>query len=58
MRYITNILKTRPDRIHTITTGLIILNAIATFYDSKRIYISTYGVREGYLQDKILQIQE
>ena len=55
MLFISNVLKTKPDRIHTITTGMIILEAIAKFYDSKRVYISDYGVREGYLAKKIKQ---
>lgn len=55
MLFISNVLKTKPDRIHTITTGMIILEAIAKIYDSKRVYISDYGVREGYLAEKIKQ---
>ena len=53
MKYITTVLKVKPDRIHTITTGMVILKAIADYYGSETIYISSYGVREGYLASKI-----
>ena len=56
MKYITTVLKVKPDRIHTITTGMVILKAIADYYGSETIYISSYGVREGYLASKIKEI--
>ncbi len=49
------ILQTVPDRIHTITPGLLILNTIADYFGSETIHVSDYGVREGYLYEKVLK---
>lgn len=43
------ILKVEPRRVHTILPGLKILSAIADRYESPNIYVSEFGVREGYL---------
>lgn len=43
------ILKTCPDRIHTILPGMIILRTIIKRFAGENIMISHYGVREGYL---------
>lgn len=43
------ILKTEPERIHTIIPGIAILLEIAKRFNAKEIVISNYGVREGYL---------
>ena len=48
------ILKVCPDRIHTIIPGLVILRTLIDFYGIEEIYVSPYGVREGYLFDKVL----
>lgn len=42
-----------PDRIHTILPGMIILFEIASKFKSKRIFVSNYGVREGYMYDRL-----
>lgn len=47
------ILKTCPDRIHTILSGTIILHAALKHFKGKKITISNYGVREGYLNSKL-----
>lgn len=44
-----SILKVIPERIFTFTTGLMVLKTIMKYYKSKQVYISNYGVREGYL---------
>ncbi|WP_052343671.1 Ppx/GppA phosphatase family protein [Bacillus massiliigorillae] len=44
-----------PDRIHTITPGLLILHTIAEYFGSETIHVSGYGVREGYLYSKVLK---
>lgn len=44
-----SIIKVCPDRIHTFTIGLTILNEIVQYYNSQDIITSEYGVREGYL---------
>lgn len=43
------VLKICPDRIHTIIPGLIIMKTIMEQWKIKKIVISNYGVREGYL---------
>lgn len=48
------ILKTCPDRIHTIISGILIIDMLMKKFGSKKIVISNYGVREGYLCQKII----
>lgn len=48
------ILKVVPDRIHTIIPGMVILNTITKYFESEKIFVSNYGVREGYLYSRIL----
>lgn len=47
------ILKTEPERIHTLIPGLMILRHMAQLFDVNDILISKYGVREGYLCQRI-----
>lgn len=44
-----DILKTAPERVHTLTPGILVLHTIAEFYRCPLIQTSPYGVREGYL---------
>ncbi|MDR2577246.1 MAG: hypothetical protein LBC70_00340 [Chitinispirillales bacterium] len=48
------ILYLTPERVHTITPGLIILSAIIEIYGCETITISESGVREGYLIRNVL----
>lgn len=48
------ILRTEADRIHTIVPGLMILQHIFTHFNADELIVSKYGVREGYLCQKIL----
>ena len=43
------ILKVIPERVFTFTPGLMILKTIMKYYKAKQVYVSRYGVREGYL---------
>lgn len=43
------ILKNVSDRVHTIIPGLLILSHIFNRFSAKELYVSNYGVREGYL---------
>lgn len=52
------ILRSAPDRIHTLLPGMIILDTIAQKYGSKELIISNYGVREGYLLSRVLKRTE
>lgn len=49
------ILQVIPDRIHTIIPGLIAVDTIADFYGAQKIIVSKYGVREGYLYERIIK---
>ena len=48
------ILKSAPDRVHTILPGLVILNAILKTYGVETVSVSDRGVREGYLLDRVI----
>lgn len=50
--------KVAPDRIHTISCGLIIANTIAKLCRAKTIQVAMEGVREGYLNTKIGEMHE
>ncbi len=49
------ILRNVPDRIHTIVPGMIIADTIADFFSSGNIIVSKYGLREGYLYERIIK---
>lgn len=43
------ILRVEPERIHTMIPGIMILQHLTEYFQAERLYISSYGVREGYL---------
>lgn len=47
------ILRIEPERIHTLIPGFIVLKYIFEFYNADEIIVSDYGVREGYLCQKL-----
>lgn len=47
------ILQTDPDRVHSLIPGLIVLKAVAKYCGSTRIIANNFGVREGYLYDRV-----
>ncbi len=49
------ILRLEADRIHTLIPGLLILQHILHLFGAQQLIISKYGVREGYLCQRILQ---
>lgn len=49
------ILNNCPDRIHTIIPGALILNQLSHHLVKEDIFISKYGVREGYLCHRVLK---
>lgn len=49
------VLQNIPDRIHTIIPGMIILDTVAEYFGCEEIIVSHYGLREGYLYDRILK---
>ena len=48
------ILQVTPDRIHTLIPGMLILDTICEKYGCRRILMSSFGVREGYLYKKVV----
>lgn len=48
------ILRLKPDRIHTMIPGALIMQHVVNLFDAEEIIVSKYGVREGYLCRKIL----
>lgn len=47
-------LRTVPDRIHTFLPGCIIIRQVFELCHAERLDICKYGVREGYLADRVL----
>lgn len=52
-----HILRSVPDRVHTILPGLIILRCIVSAYGVERVSVSSTGVREGYLMAHVIGAQ-
>ena len=48
------ILNSCPDRVHTILPGILVMNTVASTLCRERVFISKYGVREGYLCRRLL----
>lgn len=51
-KHLIPILKSAPERIHTITTGMIIAKTILKKFQSKLVIVNYYGLREGYMYAK------
>ncbi|MFS0782625.1 phosphatase [Bacillus sp. 1P06AnD] len=49
------ILQAVPDRVHTIIPGMVILQTIAKRFQCETIFVSKFGVREGYLYKRVLK---
>ena len=49
------ILKTIPERIHTILPGMTTLLTIMDFYHIKALKVSNFGVREGYVYSRFIE---
>lgn len=48
------ILKLVPDRIHTVIPGMLVLDEIISYYKCRKVKVSNWGVREGYMIGKVL----
>ncbi len=48
-------LKASAERIHTLTPGCVILDALMNDFGAERLEICKYGVREGYLIERMLR---
>lgn len=49
------VLNVCPDRVHTILPGILLMNAVCGALCGEELYISQYGVREGYLYRRLLR---
>ena len=49
------IVRTCPDRIHTVMPGLLVLYTVARRFDARKMIVSKYGVREGYVCERIVK---
>lgn len=54
-RAIKLLIRVKPDRVHTVFTGLLIIQNVARFVHAQVIEVSFSGVREGYLLEKVLK---
>ena len=52
------ILRSVPDRVHTILPGLAILTAVLDAYQVETVSVSTSGVREGYLLNRVIGVNK
>lgn len=52
------IIRTAPERIHTIIPGMAILSAVLNTYGVETVSVSECGVREGYLLRKAIGVPE
>ena len=43
------ILRTAPDRVHTLIPGAVIIKSLAEMYDLTKIFTASGGVRDGYI---------
>ena len=50
-----SILKTSPDRVHTIIPGMLIFRTVAKFFGAESFVTVDYGVREGYLMNRLVR---
>ena len=48
------ILRMEPERIHTLVPGLLIMQHVFHLFHAQQLVVSKYGVREGYLCQRIL----
>ena len=49
------LLRAAPDRVHTLIPGLLVLDTLARAFSLEEITVSPWGVREGYLQERVLK---
>lgn len=48
------VLKTAPDRVHTLVPGMLALREILRRLGGEKFRVSPWGVREGYVKEKVL----
>ncbi len=53
-KVLKKVMQLAPDRIHTVITGMVILSTVSETFGAGRVFVSTCGVREGYLLKKVM----
>ncbi|RHS63602.1 hypothetical protein DW954_13890 [Clostridium sp. AM45-5] len=49
------ILQLEADRVHTLIPGLLVLQHVFHLFQAQQLIVSKYGVREGYLCERVLK---
>lgn len=52
-RFIRTLLKVKPERVHTLLTGMCIQRTIMEYISCDKVIVSESGVREGYLRSHL-----
>ena len=52
---LSGILKSSPDRVHTVIPGMLIFRTVARYFGSETFITVDYGVREGYLMNRLVR---
>lgn len=52
--FIDAVLRTSPERLHTISCGLAIVCELFDCFDAQTLHVCKYGVREGFLIERML----
>ena len=55
-RFAHTLIRAVPDRAHTLIPGTVILEALMDQLESERIQICAYGLREGYLIERMMNM--
>lgn len=54
-RAVRTLLQVVPERIHTLTPGMLIMDALMTRFSADCVIVNKYGVREGFIVDHLLE---
>lgn len=57
-KFIRSLLKVKPERVHTLLTGMCIQRTIMEYLGCNKIMVSESGVREGYLKSHLEGIKD
>lgn len=52
---IRTLLQVVPERIHTLTPGMLIIDVLMRRFSAERLIVNKYGVREGFIVDRLLE---
>mgnify|MGYP000844327122 FL=1 len=52
------LLRSAPDRLHTIIPGMVIAHTLAEIFAAEDILYSDSGVREGYIWKEIIGVEQ